>query len=755
MTTKVVLKVRNTANPVDFSGFLDSDLITSNGDVMRLFVKHCTPIPRGEKQAVRVKILELENDFNETNCIVNESKADKTVAVFEGELEHRGGQFIFSSMKPQKPVDWAQTPLYPFFLITFCNESDTVLNRADNDTKAPTFPVVIGTKTEPSADGKFQIGFILENQDGTYLGSSHSAVSYFLGEYSYEQLLQMLHTRTELNDLNLLHCTTLLNGMSDWESFAPPARTYDHSSSLTAVIERETKTVEQALEKIEHLVKTSNNPYFQHIRAVNEYYEVLANYKDAIRYLEQMESAQSENWDQIVTYINTFIMPYVNRLDELEKAIAQYLKTDSHPPAEYIEQITTYSQIIERNQRIDEFLNNPAVQIMALLPGAGVVTGALRLIQGNTFDGLLQIFGSVVTYGSFLRLSRVARAYRNGSANTVRMLYSCRYRNVVSKITTPDVMEALAKSSSRQSGAVLGNLFGTINSFKSIRSHVDSLAVLHRNRNYIREMTQRAIAGINGGMIGNTDQFILFLNQLGNTNATMEFFALLRILCAGVKGARDACSVTLDAMDDIRSLLQYKDDVPGVQEVDLVAINNVSTLFGIMRERVRYFNVDEIISKTTEKFNTDSSIITYFNEELKIYDRFGVRTDPDIPYQNSLTEMLCALEEIGSLWKEEKQRRDEWVRENRARYVQMSEEALYREWARNRGIPHISLNKQFDNLIEKLKGQIEYKEALTGKGKLFLLDRYPKYYNNTKIIYAFDFETFEEHASKLIHQYYY
>ncbi|MDG5813511.1 hypothetical protein QA601_00325 [Chitinispirillales bacterium ANBcel5] len=95
------------------------------------------------------------------------------------------------------------------------------------------------------------------------------------------------------------------------------------------------------------------------------------------------------------------------------------------------------------------------------------------------------------------------------------------------------------------------------------------------------------------------------------------------------------------------------------------------------------------------------------------------------------------------------------IRQNSDRFVPMPDQALHIKWARNRGIPHISLNKQFDNLIEKLKGQIEYVEALTGKSKLFLLDRYPKYYNNTKIIYAFDFETFKEHASKLIHQYYY
>ncbi|MDG5815919.1 hypothetical protein QA601_12580 [Chitinispirillales bacterium ANBcel5] len=95
------------------------------------------------------------------------------------------------------------------------------------------------------------------------------------------------------------------------------------------------------------------------------------------------------------------------------------------------------------------------------------------------------------------------------------------------------------------------------------------------------------------------------------------------------------------------------------------------------------------------------------------------------------------------------------IGQNSERFVPMPDQALHIKWARNREIPNVSLSTQIDNLIEKLKGQIEYKEALTGKSKLFLLDRYPKYYNNTKIIYVFDFETFKKHASKLIHQYYY
>jgi hypothetical protein len=50
------------------------------------------------------------------------------------------------------------------------------------------------------------------------------------------------------------------------------------------------------------------------------------------------------------------------------------------------------------------------------------------------------VFGAIVTYGSFLKLSRVARAYRKSSNATVEMLYSYRYRKLVSSITGPDVM---------------------------------------------------------------------------------------------------------------------------------------------------------------------------------------------------------------------------------------------------------------------------------------------------------------------------
>ena len=140
---------------------------------------------------------------------------------------------------------------------------------------------------------------------------------------------------------------------------------------------------------------------------------------------------------------------------------------------------------------------------MGLLPGAGVVTGTLKLIQGKYFDGFMDVFGAIVTYGSFLKLSRVAQAFRKSSKTTVEMLYSFRYRKLVSSITSTDMMNKITETSLNHSGTFLGNLFDTVGTFQSLKGHVDSIALLHRNRDYIVDMTQKAIKAIRIGLINN------------------------------------------------------------------------------------------------------------------------------------------------------------------------------------------------------------------------------------------------------------
>src|SRR5690554_4249947 len=49
----------------------------------------------------------------------------------------------------------------------------------------------------------------------------------------------------------------------------------------------------------------------------------------------------------------------------------KYLRKDTKPPKAYIDRIDKNIAILTHNNNIDKILNNPAVQIMGLLPGAG------------------------------------------------------------------------------------------------------------------------------------------------------------------------------------------------------------------------------------------------------------------------------------------------------------------------------------------------------------------------------------------------
>lgn len=101
-------------------------------------------------------------------------------------------------------------------------------------------------------------------------------------------------------------------------------------------------------------------------------------------------------------------------------------------------------------------------------------------------------------------------------------------------------MEKITSISLNQSGTFLGNLFNTVGTFKSLRGHVDSIAILHRNRVYIIDMTQKAINGIKTGAIIDATSYLHFLKDLGNFNAAAEFFAHIRVLHTMVRGGQDA-----------------------------------------------------------------------------------------------------------------------------------------------------------------------------------------------------------------------
>jgi hypothetical protein len=381
----------------------------------------------------------------------------------------------------------------------------------------------------------------------------------------------------------------------------------------------------------------------------------------------------------------------------------------------------------------------------------------LKLIQGNITDGFLDVFGSIVTYGSFLKLSRVARAYRRSSKPTVELLYSYRYRELVSSITTTEVMEKITAVSLNKCGTFFGKLFDTVGNFKSLKGHVDSIAILHKNRKYIFEMTEKAIKGIETGLITDAISYLNFLKELKNINAASEFFAHIRVLHAMIKGSKDAYDVILEAMDDVEKLLEFE-QLPGTENFDVTVVKNIENLFSMMRDMD--FDFDQIIIEQTKSFRNPSSIIDYFNASLANYDMFGVNHNADVRYQNTFNEMLLAIDEICDLWDAQKKARNSWVDEMKSKYIHHSIDHLQREWARKTKLlwtkKSESLETRIANFKEKIKGQIKAAEAIAGKGELNFLDSVTKEISlfDINLIYDFDDTSFRDEGSKLVIKYF-
>jgi hypothetical protein len=764
--TKIKNTKEFTPGIVPFSGALDSDPITLNGDVMRLFVFCCTGIKKNNKEKVKVKILELDRYFNRDGKKVDEGSADDTIGEFEGFLENKEEKFIFSEMKPVKEIDWLKTAPYPYFRITFAGEKDTIKNKSDNSTTSPTFPVIIGKNDETPESPEFEIGFLIEKEDGTFLGGSGPTVSYFTGQHSYAPILNLFDIHTQLASVNLLNITNaqIKYSLEDDDtdeiilqaSVASTTSVYD--ATISAYNEKKMKAVNAALKEIGILIKSSRNPYFQNIQAVNDYYEKLEQYKGQTEQYQKMQKSAFSHTGDCYAMENSIIRPMAIKLNKIENDIHQYLKTSNKPPKEYLDRIERNIAIITRNDTINEILNNPLVRMVGLLPGAGVVTGTLKVIKGDAIGGFIDIFGSIVTYGSFLKLARVAQAYRKSTQSTTELLFSSRYRKLVSSITSAKALDKLVETGLRQANLNVGILFEAVGKFRSIKGHVDSIAILHRNRNYILDMTQKAIAGINGGLIKDAGDYISFLGRLENTNATLEFFAHLRILHATVKGGRDTYKITIDAMDDVNELLGFE-DIPGVKEFDPEITQKIAKLFILMRDKK--FEIDLVINATTLNFPTNTSIIEYFNKELEQYDMFGLKLNADIRYENSREEMLLALDSIEQKWDAEKRNRDNWIEANKSKYIHSDLCMLRSEWARTKkSNGSVDLTEALEtciaNVIEKIKGQIEQREALSGESELsFLVERAREYtVPGTKMIYDFNISFFKSHAENLIKKYY-
>jgi len=764
--TKAVITKKVNPEPLTFSGALDSAVFAQNGDVMRLLVADSDQVKRNTREKVKVKILELDRYFNQAGKTVDEGTADDTIGEFTGYLENKDGKFFFSEMKPVKEIIWSETAPYPWFRITFGRENDKVTNKADNDTSAATFPVVIGKNDEPPESPEFEIGFIIEKEDGTFIGNSGSRVVYLFGSYTYKPLLELFDIHTQLDSVNLLNITNTQIKYAPTEpgdeeelvQTSVAATTLVYDSTIDAYNRKKLKAIDTALKAIDKLIKESKNPWFQHIQTVNEYYLKLEEYKGQVEQYNRMQNSAFSTQGDCYTMENFIIRKTALKLNELEKQIHKYLRQDTKPPKAYIDRIDKNIAILTRNKKIDEILNNPAVQIMGLLPGAGVVTGTLKLIQGKYFDGFLDVFGAIVTYGSFLKLSRVARAYRKSSKATVEMLYSYRYRKLVSSITGPDVMNKITETSLKHSGTFLGNLFDTVGTFQSLKGHVDSIALLHRNQKYIIDMTQKAIRGIQMGMITDADSYLIFLKDLRNANAAAEFFAHIRVLHATVKGGKDAYAVTLEAMDDVQKLLGFQ-QLPGVEKFDMEVVENTRTLFSMMGDME--LEIDKVIDNQTAKFGNTSSIIEYFNESLVEYDMFGVNRNADVRYQNTRAEMLLAIDEICDLWESQKKERDKWVEEKKKRCLHLYLPELRIQWAKKtKTSAYFSLPKPLEtriaNFIQKLEGQIILREMLPKEITLGTLKGIVDSATvpGTNVMYDFNSDEFLRYGTNLVKKYY-
>ena len=760
------IRKRIKPTPQGFCGGFDSDVYTLNGNVMRLHIFSCPVLKSGQQLNVKVKILELDRFFLEDGKTVDEGSDDDTLAEFEGILRNKNGKFFFSEMKPSAPINWSHTPPYPWFRVTFARENDKVINKSDNDTDAENFPVVIGKNDEPQESPEYEIGFLITKDDGTPIGNQRELVTHFYGRYSYQPFIDLFDIHTQLDSVNLLNITNSQMkyasvGRGDDEQMTQAvvsSTTQVYDATIEAYNRKKLNAINNALKAIDKLIKESRNPWFQNIQAVNEYYQKLELYLEHVQQYNQMQNSCFATQSECFEMEHGLLRPMATELNKLEDNIHEYLKVSSHPPMDYIDRINKNIAILNRNKTIDEILHNPAVQIMGLLPGAGVVTGMLKLIQGKYTEGLQEVFGSIITYGSFLKLARVANAYRRSSRATVEMLYSYRYRELVSTITTTKVMDKITGMALKQSGEFLGNLFSTVGSFRSLKGHVDSIAILHRNREYILDMTEKAIKGIKAGQINNTDDYLKFLEDLKNVNAAAEFFAHIRLLRAIVKIDRDVYTLTLEAMDDVQKLLGYK-ELPGINDFDHSIIENTRTLFQMLNQK--RVIIQEVIDKQTGTFPNASSIIDYFNEALVQYDMFGLKRNADVRYQNTREEMLLALDEIAEQWQIEKKRRDNWIKANIHRFVIKDPRWLQLQWAINEkgeaaaSLPQ-SLETRISNFIHKLKGQITFLENLSDESVLSFLEYkvHAVTDKKTNCIYDFNPDSFCSCGKNLVIKYY-
>jgi len=762
-TSEEIRKIK--AKPHVFCGGFDSDPVALTGHVKRLHIYNYPELKNGEQVNVVVKILELDRYFNRDGKTIDENSDDDVIAIFKGILHNKNGKFFFSNMNPSKPINWSEKAPYPWFRLAFARENDCITGKCDNSTDQETFPVVFGKNDEPPESPEFEIGFLITKEDGTPIGNQEELVSYLYGDYSYKPFLDLFDIHTQLDSINLLNITNAHIKYASSESEdkerlftpEPASATWVYDSLNKAYNESKLKAINNALKAIDKLIKESKNPWFQHIQTVNEYYRDLDIYKSHVEQYNRMINSPSCSPNDCFAYENSIIRPKAQALIKLEKDIHQYLKSNSRPPKEYLDRINRNITILSRNETIDKILNNPAVQLMGLLPGTGVVTGMLKLIQGNITEGFLDVFGSIVTYGSYLKLARVARAFSRSPKPTVELLYSYRYRELVSSITSTDVMEKITAVSLNKSGTFLGKLFDTVGTFRSLKGHVDSIAILHKNRDYIIDMTEKAIKGIETGLITDATSYIDFLKDLKNLNAAAEFFAHIRVLQTMVKGTKDAYDIILEAMDDVEKLLGFY-QLPEIKKFDTQIIKNIRTLFLMMREK--RFEIQNVIDKQTSKFVNTSSIIDHFNKALDRYDMFGVNHNVDIRYQNTLDEMLLAIDKICDLWASQKLSRDNWVEENKCNYIHHHISYLQKEWARKAKIlwteKSESLETRIANFKNKLEGQIKANEALLGDSELNFLNRATKETTvyGTNLIYDFDDNAFRNEGTELVMKYF-
>jgi hypothetical protein len=123
--------------------------------------------------------------------------------------------------------------------------------------------------------------------------------------------------------------------------------------------------------------------------------------------------------------------------------------------------------------------------------------------------------------------------------------------------------------------------------------------------------------------------------------------------------------------------------------------------------------------------------------------------------------MLMAIDSIGQKWDAEKRNRDNWIEANKLKYLHSYLRELQIQWARNNksntsvDLPE-SLETCIANFIEKLKGQIDLREALAGVSELSFLDERAREYTvpDTKIIFDFNISFFKTHAGNLVKKYY-